>query len=100
MKVSKSVSQKKTPYQRVRIRYKEENVQKHGRNAAPWVKRFCCREKSNINNSFLYRLSTLDSKGVTEFESPTKVLENIYFLPPEHFKPIDLSMVGRPLASW
>lgn len=64
MKVSKSVSQKKTPYQRVRIRYKEENVQKHGRNATPWVKSFCCWEKSNINNSFLYRLSTLDSKEV------------------------------------
>lgn len=64
MKVGKSVSQKKTPYQRVRIWYKEENVQKHGRNATPWVKRFRFWEKSCINNSFLYRLSTLDSEEV------------------------------------
>lgn len=97
MKASKSVSQKKTPYQRVRIWYKEENIQKHGRNATPWVKRFCCLYKSEINNSFLYRLSTLDSEEVKQFESPTKAGENIiYFLPSVHFKPIDLSRVGRP----
>lgn len=97
MKASKSVSQKKTPYQRVRIWYKEENIQKHGRNATPLVKGFCCWYKSEINNSFLYRLSTPESKEVKQFESPTKAGENIiYFLPSVHFKPIGFSRVERP----
>lgn len=45
MKVSKSVSQKKDTLPKGQTWYKEENVQKHGRNATPLVKRFCCWEK-------------------------------------------------------